>query len=253
MYRGLNDRLALDIKAGIEQYWHTGFLADLPDKVMVHRINGFAYRLQTGRTIHVRDRRQHVAHFHFHGTYFQHEGAFPDRIKITVLLFHGCRWCEWPVGLAVLDLGVDLVLHVRQRRIRQDTAVTKRPWPDFHAALEPAEDISLRQQAGSLRGDIVVLYGGKFAFTDQLSDFRIGVSGTEIRIIMNVGAGMAMQHMVDIIGGADSGTVVSRGRHDVDIFEPAFTHNPAVHDAVKRDTAGNDEITALRLLPQYRA
>src|SRR5262245_49686209 len=63
-----------------------------------------------------------------------------------LLTQHGRR--EGTKGLAELDLEVHRALHGRRARIADDTPGTKRSRAELHTALEPADDVVLRDQRG---------------------------------------------------------------------------------------------------------
>ena len=72
-------------------------------------------------------------------------------LEIFMLMIGHDRRRERPEPLAMLDAGVENVLHVGQAGMRNDRAIAQRTRAPFHPALKPADHIA----GGDLVGHLV--------------------------------------------------------------------------------------------------
>ena len=88
--------------------------------------------------------------------------------------------------LAVLDL-VEPGLHLGVDRRGEDRARPQRPRAELHPALEPADDLVLRQDVGGLAGDVVEPAIGELGPAEELLDLVVAVTRAEEGVVHAVG------------------------------------------------------------------
>src|SRR5439155_14030632 len=78
------------------------------------------------------------------------------RVEPLVRVFAKDRRRERAKALAEFDLQVQRRLHLRRARVAENAPRAQRPRPELHPALEPADDLALRQPAGDLREQLLL-------------------------------------------------------------------------------------------------
>ena len=118
------------------------------DQLPVQRRVLLVNRLQAAGPIHVRDRRdvgllgrQNVVHLN-------HERIRIGLIKVVASRLLQDRRRKRPELLAMLDAGIQDVLHIGAARIGDNAAIAKRPRSPFHPALKPAQHVAVSHNFG---------------------------------------------------------------------------------------------------------
>ena len=137
--RRVDDRL-LPVETRVQQHRDTGQLGVLLDDAVVTRVGLALDRLDAARAIDVRgrwDERELVrADFRRHC----HEGIGVLIFEEFVQALDEDNWRKRAERFAMLDAGVDQVLHRVRRRGREDGTVTERAGPDLGPPLKPPDD-----------------------------------------------------------------------------------------------------------------
>src|SRR5262249_14751214 len=153
------DRLATHVEAGVDQDRTPGQPVKAADEIVVERIGLAMHRLHAGGIIDVRNRRDARARHvelvdpeqllllagHFAAMALadrsdhEHVGTIDIDVEPVRDALAQDRRCERAKALAVLDLQVELLLHLRVARIGEDRAIAERAWTKLHPPLKPAE------------------------------------------------------------------------------------------------------------------
>lgn len=134
------DHRLLPVKARVENDRDAGQLSVLFDDAVVPRVGLAVYGLDTPGSVHMRGRwdernlvwpdlRRHC-----------HEGIGVLVFEEFVQALDQNNWRKWPERFAMLDAGVDQVLHRVRRRGREDGTVSKRAGPNLGPPLKPPDD-----------------------------------------------------------------------------------------------------------------
>ena len=152
--RRADDRLAAGVERGVDQHRHAGPRLEGLEQVVVERVLRAVDRLDARRAVDVAHGRDAVGLLGPHVVDEQHErrDAGADEPVGRLLLQDDRR--DRPEVLAVLDL-VEPGLHLGVDRRGEDRARPERPRAELHPALEPADDLVLREELGRLLGDVV--------------------------------------------------------------------------------------------------
>ena len=96
----------------------------------------------------MRDRRNHRSLLGTDGKHLLHVRRVLTNIKpLANMLLQDAR-CKRPEFLAELDSQVDDIPHVGSPRVRNQRTIPKCPGSELHAALEPADHLSIQDQIG---------------------------------------------------------------------------------------------------------
>ena len=206
----------------------------------------------------------------------EHVGAVGVELEPLgdVLAEHGRG--ERPERFPELDLQVHHRLHRRRSRVTDDRAAAKGPRPEFHPALEQADDLFVGEQGRDQLGELGrrELRCDNPAFVEEALDLVGRVARSEIRAAHAVGewrrcTGLAPcrrplpgarrlgahprlieMAVPDVQRHADGSTCVAGGRLDPDLVEDLLAENPAVADAVQRDAARQAQVAEPGPLPR---
>ena len=83
----------------------------------------------------------------FHRRYEQHVRGLTVQLEVLAHTLSQDARRERPEPLAKLDLEIHLRLHARAPRIAENAAGPKRARAEFHAAIEPSNDLFRSQKA----------------------------------------------------------------------------------------------------------
>src|SRR5690606_35808555 len=134
-----------------------------------------------------------------------------------------------PEILAVFQ-AVQASLHAAVQRRGQYRTRAQRPRSELHAALEPPQDLFLRQQLGSLFGYVVQLAERQARPVQETFDFIVVVRRAQISVLHGPAARPTAPLLVDIERGAQRRAGVTRRRLHPYTLEWAIAAEPGVHD-----------------------
>ena len=141
LLRRHHDRLVL-VERGVQKDGHPRELLELLDQPPVARSDRLVDHLHAAGVVDVVDGRDQLALVGPRLVDEDHErGAVVLLVPVPGVLGEDRRG-ERPERLAVLDAGVEDVLHVRTARVDEDRAVAERTRPELHPALEPADHVA---------------------------------------------------------------------------------------------------------------
>src|SRR5262249_27475294 len=142
------------------------------------------------------------------------------------ILFQNRR-SERAETFAILDLQVQLFLHLRISRIPQNASTSQSAGAELHAPLKPADYISLgdfRRHVGSEFGEILEVGCFGVILLQGAANFGIGELRSQVRSASRVPVPIQVplvpfMDMPDSIGGPDGATGIPRRRLNPDVFE----------------------------------
>src|SRR5246500_4691761 len=160
------DRLATHVEAGVDQDGASGQSVKASDEIVVKWIGFAMHRLHAGGIIDVRNRRdagtRHVELVdpeqplllarHFAAMALvdrsDHEHVGTVHIDVEPLrdVLAQDRRRKRAKALAILDLQIELLLHLRVARIGEDRAIAERARTKLHASLKPADGLAVRER-----------------------------------------------------------------------------------------------------------
>ena len=237
---------------------------------MITRVAVPVHRLDAGRVIHVRHRRnrrsdhvelvdsEQVLLFLRHGnTMFVTQPGDEQHVRTVrveiepgrdVLPQHRRR--ERPKGFAELDLEVQQPLHRRGSRIAEDRPRAERARSELHPALVPADRQAGRQRPGTAIDEFRVVenFEPRSGRSESLTNRRSIVVRAEIRTIHSVTPGRCrtarptVVHVIRAEGGTHCTASVTGRRLYPDLIEGPRLEQLAVCDAVQGYAAGEAEV-----------
>lgn len=86
----------------------------------------------------------------------QHVWAFAIEFEVLPDLFRGHAWSKRPERLPVLDLKVEIRLHLGTARIPENRPCAEGTQPELHASREVPDDLAFEERPGKNVGALVV-------------------------------------------------------------------------------------------------
>ena len=204
------------------------------------------------------DRRQHRAFIRPHRIHLLHErvGGCIHEVFVQSFLENGRR--EGAEFLAELDLGIDEIAHIRATRIGEDAAVTQCARAPFHAPLEPAHHVAVRDEPRGHSADLALIFHVRLHVAPLIilprgnnrAEVEPRIGGSPVAVLHDERPWMA-EHLVPyVVGGAEGGTVVAGCGLNVELLKGCVGAHLAVRHAVHGATAGETQPRVLRPLPK---
>ena len=161
--------------------------------------------LDAGGAIDVGDGGQEVARGGEDVDDTEHEGAFAAKVEEVGGALGEDRGSEGAEGLAVLDAGVEVVLHAGIAGVGEQAAEAERARTELGAGLEPGDDVAGGEEARGGFGGVREVSHGQAAGAEGGFDVGVGVRGAEA-----VGGAEAARWRRRL--GPDQGSARPRGR-----------------------------------------
>ena len=254
LFRRIDHRFVL-VERGVEHDADPGPALNRGDQLVVERVGLAIDALQAAGAIDMRDRRHAFAPFGLELDHVHHERAVDVLLEIggDILLKHARR--ERTKAFPPLDLGVDRVLHRRNRRIGEDRAIAERARAPLAAALVPAGDLTPGDQIGGALDRCL----GARQFLDADADARPGRDLAQPRLVV-LRTPEGVLHMKpfgsarDVVPGPQRGTeagaVVGRRSLQIGRAEARVAQQAGIGDAVERAAARHRDVLAGHQLVQ---
>src|SRR5262249_39270225 len=149
---------------------------------------------------------------------------------------------------------MEFVLHAGPPWIRQNAAVPERSRSKFRAPLEPAEDLSVGQQAGRAAANIRARsrhdLRANQGFVGGGADLVVGIAAAEISMMHHKRTRLLEDRQVAVIGATNGDPIVPGGRLNPNIVKSGLPGNPSIRNAVECNSAGQTQVLGAGPLAQ---
>ncbi len=174
----------------------------------------------------------------------EHEGGVVRGFEPLVGAVGGDTGGEGPEPFAELDFAVECVFHPGVPWVGEDGSVSEGAGAEFHASLEPSDDVLLVDQSGNRFGKFGIgefLVDGVEA-VEGGADFADREFGPPGGVLENEGAGVSEGIAPGVEGDAERASGVACSGLDEDSPEWGGFEDSGVGDTVEGDTPGEAEV-----------
>ena len=166
-----DDRLVV-VERSIQHHGHAGEIAKFPDQPPVARVRLLRDRLEASGAVHVSGRGNGCAFLGTHRIGLRHERRWIGLLEIFSRGLREHRRSERPEHLAMLDPGVQNILHIRAARIGDDAAISQAREVPTPRALETSREFFRRQFPSPLPWRSLLRAARKFPCPRRASGWR---------------------------------------------------------------------------------
>jgi hypothetical protein len=176
----------------------------------------------------------------------EHVRGIGIELEVVVETFESDDGSEGAEGLALFDFEVEVGLDGGGAWVGEDGTIAESAGAEFHAALEPGDDVVLLEELDGAIEEIVVveLFEDGVVLDEGAADLVGGIFGAEQGGLHGVGGGIGAGRRVgkgSVMGdesGAEGAAGVTGSGLDPEAVEGLVLEDFAIGDAVQGDAAG---------------